>query len=176
MQLGIFNSIFQLRTIILFVPTTLASVALPMMASFSSTKNYVDFNKVFKYFFFIAFAIGLLTNLFMLLFADLIIDFYGKEFNISKSLIIVIASTSFLASIQLPFGVFINSIGRMWVGFGMNLLWGVILVIVLMLLLRIDASQSALQLAWSYFIAYCILGCALVYYVYHTNRSFKSNM
>ena len=76
---------------------------------------------------------------------------YGRDFRADWLTLVVSLATTVIVSVQLPVGNLIAACDRMWLGFGMNLVWAITFLISAWLLL----SWGALGLVSARLIGYC---------------------
>lgn len=149
-ELAIFDAANQWRTIILFVPLLLSKVSLPMLSNVSHDRNH--FKKIMN----INIALNLIFSFFLgsiiIIFSNSIMGSYGKEFTEGRSVLIILVITTILISINNIVGQAIASQGKMWLGFFLNFIWGILLIS--FALLFISYGFGALGLAISFFISY----------------------
>lgn len=124
-QLAIFEAADQWKIIILFIPSAISNVVLPILSSIVN-ENTKDFWRVLRINIYLNAGISLVLTLVICLFGSFIMDLYGKDFGGSATLIILCASTVF-TSISTVVGLSISSRNKMWIGFGFNLLWALML-------------------------------------------------
>lgn len=164
-QLGVFNSIYQLRNIIVFLPNSLSSIFLPMMTATYHSKKFLELKKILKMFMAVSFLFGLGVNLVVILFTNQIVSYFGASFEIERELIYVVSFTNLLLTIQIALGVFLNSVGKMWQGFWANLLWAIILISSFRIILEYGLLSGSVSLSYSYLIAYVFAGVLLYFFM-----------
>jgi Na+-driven multidrug efflux pump len=131
------------------------------MSSAYQLKKFIDFKRIFAVFVLVSFTFGLGVNLSVVLFSNQIISYLGASFKIEEELIYVISITNLLLATQLPLGVFLNSIGKMWLGFWVNLFWAFILIVSFFCVLKANWFSGSVSLSYSYLLAYILLGVLL---------------
>lgn len=152
-QMALFDVANQWRMTILFIPGALSQIILPMLSSsLSNRDNYkIIFLKNLKL------NILISSGMFLLIwvFSSLISDFYGNGFQNVQIPLIIMALSTVLVAINNVVGQVIASQGKMWLGFILNLVWAMILIIASYIMLYIY-KLGATGLAISYFISYFI--------------------
>lgn len=143
-EMGVFNAANQWRTLILFLPSTVATIVLPVLAHLEGKKDRHRQKKVLYYNVLFVGGFTLFTALGVTLFAPLIMSGYGQEYVAgAKALILLVFSAVLSATIGV-IGQSIASSGQMWWGAGLNLIWALALVISAALLIRWGAVGLAL--------------------------------
>jgi O-antigen/teichoic acid export membrane protein len=160
--MGHYDAAEQWNAIILFVPSTLAGIIIPILTNILAEGTRQQYQKVIK--------INLLINVFITVFAALavclltsfILKSYGAEFSdkITFRLLVIATIPSAVAAVL---GNIITSEGKMWVGFTLNFLWAVWLIL-FSLLFVVKMGYGATGLAVALFCAYSLL--AVSSYVY----------
>lgn len=125
-QLAIFEAADQWKIIILFIPSAISNVVLPILSSVVNQSKQ-DFWKVLKINIYLNAGISFILTCIVCLFGSYIMNLYGKDFGGSLTLIILCASTIF-TSISTVVGLSISSRNKMWTGFAFNLLWAVFII------------------------------------------------
>lgn len=75
---------------------------------------------------------------------------YGPEYAAGIPTFVIMILTAILYTSQVQTGFILQAMGRMWLAVGINGLWGLILLSVLLL----TVSMGSVGYAWAYFIAY----------------------
>lgn len=163
-QMAIFDAANQWRTIIIFIPTILSQIALPL---FSSSLNTNDkFNYILKVNIKINFVISLLVTLIVSIFSVPIMKLYGSDFEEGWSVLILLALSAVLFSIGNILGKVLASKGEMWLGFIFNFIWAVLIIAVSYLLLK--EGFGAVGLAVANFISYLLFTIIIYVYIFRT--------
>ena len=151
-QLGIFSAANQWRIAILFIPGMLAQVVLPMLSNLNNQIDYAKYTKVLKYNILINGGTALLMAACVALLARLIMRSYGPGFEQGLWVLVCLAFTTVLVSVNNVVGQAIASKGHMWVGLSFNTLWAIVLLFATFIL--IPLGYGALGLAIANLIAY----------------------
>ncbi|MGA2114357.1 MAG: oligosaccharide flippase family protein [Bryobacteraceae bacterium] len=155
-EMGIFNAANQWRAALLFLPTLIGQVVIPILASLQDVQGRSSARKV---------LLGsMLTNglctlpllVILVPFASWIMSFYGRAFSTHGAVLQVSLLSGVLLAIQTPVGNLITAFGRMWSGFFMNAGWAVCLV---------GTAHGLLVLGWG---AQALACAFLVAYLAHT--------
>jgi O-antigen/teichoic acid export membrane protein len=126
-QLGTLRVVDQLRNLLIYVPTVLLGPTFAIMAN--SMQKPAIVTKVLEYSIIISGLVVFPIGLFITLLGDqLLASLYGPEF---KSGVVALACAMIVAGIQatnLGLANVIAATGRMWFGFGLNLVWGLLFI------------------------------------------------
>lgn len=151
-EMAIFDAANQWRSAILFIPAILSQIALPLL---SGSDNGQQFNRILKLNVFINFIIALIMAIGITLFSTFIMKSYGEDFAEGNIVLIILAFSTVLISINNVIGQAIASKGRMWIGFIFNLIWGIILLTSSFILIKL--GYGAKGLAYSFLLSYTFL-------------------
>lgn len=156
-SLGIYEAADQWKVIILFVPGAIANILLPIFSNIQGADNSKSFSKTLNYSIIVNGCIALLLFCMVLLGQHIIMDFYGKEYKDSGTLVILCFSTIF-SSVAQVMTLSLISKGKVWGSFILNFIWALILVVSAYVMLK--NNMGVLSLAWANVIAYsmhCVL-------------------
>ena len=151
-EMAMFSVANQWRSAILMVPAILAQIVLPLL---SSSTNQGQFMRILKLNIKINFIVALLMATTISILSNSIMKIYGKDFGQGNIILIILAFSTILISINGVIGQAIAGKGRMWIGFFFNAIWGVVLLSSTFILLEL--GYGAEGLAYSYLISYTIL-------------------
>lgn len=152
-SLASFDIANQWRSTILFIPSALAQVALPLLsASVDNKSDYINiFNKNLKINFYLSFGMAL----FFVIISPLIVNLYNNSYEDALGpLIIMFITTGFIA-VNNVIGQAIASQGKMWLGLFVNFIWGAVLIAGCFLFVSY-LKWGATGLALAYVISYAI--------------------
>ncbi len=125
-EMGVFNAANQWRAVLLFVPSVMGQVLIPMTSSMSR-----DNKRGIRSATGAAIAVNALCSapiLIALLFMSRsIMTLYGPSFSGHGTVLKLTAATGALLAIQVPIGNLIAGLGRMWIGALQNLGWAIVL-------------------------------------------------
>jgi O-antigen/teichoic acid export membrane protein len=151
-EMGIYNAAYQWLIIILFVPGTLAGIILPLLTNLNQNENSKNYFRVLKYNIIINILIATVISITIILFSKLIMLSYGYSFIAGQKVLIILALTAVLISYNNVVGQAIASKGKMWIGFILNFLWAIILILTSLYFAR--NIQGAIGLSKAFLIAY----------------------
>lgn len=125
-ELAIYEVATQWRVIILFIPSSIVHIVLPILSSIN-VEDHNKFWKVLKYNIFLNAGLSFLVTLLVCIFSPLIMKLYGRGFTDPYPLIVLSLSTIF-SSISSVVGASIQSRSKIWAGFSFNLIWAIIVL------------------------------------------------
>lgn len=151
-EMAVFDVSEQWYYILLFIPSSLSSIVLPILTNTSSEGSKRQYMYLIKINLLINIGVTLLLGLIIGVFSPFINQLYGKDFtNYSPMLIMLV--TAIICAANNVLGQVIASKGKMWVGFGLNSLWAVWLILFSILFI-IKMNLGALGLAYAMLISY----------------------
>lgn len=144
-EVGLLSSVFQWRTLVLFLPAIFVKVALPMMSSSTnksgSRSNYSD-TLIFTHSLTIIVIFPLAI---LLMFAsEWVMSLYGSEFKGGAIVLISLMGSIMISGLGSAASPAIQSQGKMWLGFLINFTHGIIILTVVYLF---ASSWGALSFA-----------------------------
>lgn len=153
-EMGMFNAANQWFAALLFLPAALSQPVLPILSERLGTGDHMISARVLKVSMILN---GCIVTPFAVVGSVLspwIMNLYGPGFSPSWPVLVVVLLTAAIFAIQHPVGHIISASGRMWLGFIMNLGWGLVFVTSTWCFL----SKGALGLAGARGIAYFVHG------------------
>ncbi|MGJ1335529.1 oligosaccharide flippase family protein [Sphingobacterium siyangense] len=160
-QMANFDIANQWRNTILFIPTALAQIALPLLSS--SLENHSDYKIILHKNLKLNIYLAISLVSFFVLSSPVIVKFYGNKYNDSLIPLIIMFITTGFITVNNVIGQVIASQGKMWLGFYVNFLWACILVIACYLLVVIF-SLGAIGICVAYLVSY--IAHTLIQYTY----------
>ena len=152
-EMAYFDIANQWRNTILFIPAALSQIALPMLsAAVRDPKLYKStYIKNLKLNFYIAIAMVVI----FVAASPVIIYTYGKEYQEAFYPLIIMFFTTGLIALNNVIGQVIASRNKMWLGFLVNLIWGIVLII-LSYVFIVEFHWGAIGISLAYMISYMI--------------------
>lgn len=150
-ELAIFDVANQWRGTILFIPAALAQIVLPLLSS--SLDDRDEYRNVFDKNLRINLILGMFLVIFFVLLSPIIVKFYGDKYNDALFPLIIMFTTTGFLTVNNVIGHAIASQGKMWIGFFVNFLWAIVLLISCYLLVII-LQLGAIGVSFSYLISY----------------------
>lgn len=153
LEMAEFDIANQWRNTILFIPTALSQIALPLLTSaLNDNKNY---KKIFNLNIKINFYLGFIMTVVFVALSPFIIDFYGEKYERAIYPLIIMFITTFLITVNNVIGQAIASQGKMWYGFYVNAIWAIVLIICSYILI-VKYQLGAIGLSLAFLISYII--------------------
>lgn len=153
-EMGIFSAANQWRIAILFIPNMLSQVVLPLLSNLNAESESQRYRKVLILNIILNTGISLAIVLPLVLFAHLVMNAYGPDFEQGKNVLRILAFTAVLMAANNAVGQAIISKGKMWIGFMFNILWAIALLTGTLMLLY--NGYGALGLACATLLAYVL--------------------
>lgn len=147
-ELAVYEAAEQWRTIILFVPTAISHIVLPLLSSVSGNDSK-KFWKILNFNLLINMSLALCVALVVSLFSGAIVSLYGSGYSNRWPLLLLSMSTVFSVFANVV-GSSIASRAKMWVGFSFNLIWATLMVLFTSTFLHLGATGNALAILISY--------------------------
>lgn len=168
-ELAIYEAAEQWRIIILFIPSAVGQIVLPILSSLvnGSAKTYW---KVLYLNMIINFVVTLILVVGISMFSNSIMQAYGDDFNDIYTLI-VLCSSAIFAAISNVVGAAIASRAKMWIGFMFNLIWAILVIGFAQLFLKMNYGAFAIALAFLF--AYIIHTIYQYLYLLKFKRVYK---
>ena len=151
-EMAIFDAANQWRNAILFLPTIISQILLPLLAN--SNNNKLQFKKLLKYSILTNFSITSIIAITISGFSGLIMKSYGSDFYSGRNVLIILVFTTTLIATNSTIGQAIASKGKMWIGFLLNSIWAIVMLSTSYILLTNGYGAKGLAIAYliSYFI------------------------
>jgi O-antigen/teichoic acid export membrane protein len=159
-QMGIFNAANQWRTAILFLPTILSQPVLPVLSELYSTRQNRAYMNILRLDLLATSIISGGLALFASLGAVGIMRLYGKDFAGNELVLVLLSLSAVFTALAGVGGSVISSLGKMWAGFLLNLLWAG-----LFCLLVLGLQRGADGLAMAYLGSYVVHLLTVLVYV-----------
>lgn len=152
-EMGIFNAANSWQKAILFLPSCIGGIALPMLSELHTNSDRIQYRQALKYNLIVNSAAALLAFAFVAAFSQIIMKTYGAQFASGYLVLIILSLSSVMIAVGSVVGNVLASKGRMWTGFTFNLCWAVIM---LMLAFYMVPKYGAMGLAITNLIAYVV--------------------
>lgn len=151
-ELAIFEAANQWRLILLFIPKIIGDITLPLIANSKGNKSI--YKQIIKYTIISNILITSIIAIIISIASNYIMNFYGEEYTKGQNVLVILAFTSVLVSINSSIGHVIASQDNMWIGFAFNFLWAILLVISMYFfsIYNLGAYGLAMSYLLSYFI------------------------
>lgn len=151
-KMGLFDAAFQWYVAILFIPSLIGKIILPILSDLKESSQGGDYLQALKLSLISNFGISFLIAIIVSFFSPFIMGIYGEEFTDGSTILILLACSAVLVSVNNVVGQAIMSKGKMWEGMVLNIFWGLALVVFSSIF--IGAGYGAIGLALAYLISY----------------------
>jgi O-antigen/teichoic acid export membrane protein len=151
-EMGIFAAANQWRNAILFLPSMLASVCLPMLANLRKAPDRQSYRKILRMNLTLSFLSTLAVAVPVSAFGRTIMAGYGSSFVSGSTVLVILCGVSVIGASLNVIGQTIASEGRMWFGFVLNAVWAAILLAACFVL----RERGAIGLALANLAAYSV--------------------
>ena len=126
-ELAVYEAAEQWRIIILFIPTAICHVILPILSSLS-TNDDRRYWRVLKLNLGLNAGISLAITLTVSLLSSFIMGLYGSIYSTDTITLVILSSSTIFSSMASVVGAAIQSRAKVWHGLGFNILWSSIVV------------------------------------------------
>lgn len=150
-ELAIFTVALQWKTLIIYIPSQFGQFK-PIYTDLMANKKYNELRKLFTKITISSILFVLPIILLGVVFGRFILTLYGKGYEMGYIPFIIMLFSALLITIQSQIGSLFQAIGKMWIGFMLNLIWSII-VVGLFYYIR---HLGSLGYAISYFLAYFV--------------------
>lgn len=145
-ELAGFEAADQWRTIILFLPSSISHIALPILSSLSCGSN----NRYWRTFWLnmglnggVAFVMATLVSCL----SPFIMGFYGSSYTSDSMTLIILSASTVFSSMASVVGASIYSRAKSWTGFAFNTVWAMMLISFSFLFLKQGLGAKGIALA-----------------------------
>ena len=172
-ELAIYEVADQWKVIILFIPTAISQVVLPILSGLSTDDNQKQFWKVLRINLFLNAGIALVIASIVSCCSPFIMSFYGSAYT-KYSVLIVLAFSTVFSSMASIIGLSIYSRAKMWVSFAFNFLWA--LMLILLSLLFLHYGYRSLGVSYAILLSYIIHSINQFIYLFKIHRENTLNI
>lgn len=152
-EMANFDLASQWRNTILFIPSALSQIVLPLLSS--SIQDEKSYKKIFNINLKINFYLGFGLALLFTILSPLIMKLYGENYQNALLPMVIMFITTAIITVNNVIGQAIASQDKMWLGFLVNLIWALTLISFTYLTINIY-NMGALGLSISFLISYII--------------------
>jgi O-antigen/teichoic acid export membrane protein len=128
MELGLVSIFLQIQLIYNFLPGILNSIWLPKLNQLYNTDRNGYFLSLKKLFFYSG-GVSLAIFLFLIIFSEPILSIFSPRYLPYLNVFYLFNASFLLSNIIATAGQHIMSSDQMWLGFGLNIIWGIVLVL-----------------------------------------------
>ncbi len=144
-ELAIYDVAEQWKLILLFIPGAISQIVLPIMSSLNKDNKH-QFWKILHTNILLNVCVTASLSILILLFSNYIMNLYGNGFDDPLPLVLLSFSTIF-TSISTILGLSISSLAKMWVWFGVSVIWSFTTIILAYVFVQLGYQASGLALA-----------------------------
>jgi O-antigen/teichoic acid export membrane protein len=149
-EMGIFNAANQWRLALVFIPAIINQVLLPILSDLHGAENSRQFRSLLRASLFLVLIISSIAAIPVLLFSRHILGAFGTGFTSGQSVLLLLVFAATLSNLVGPLGSALSSMGKMWVGFALNVIWACVFLVAAGQLV----GKGAVGLGWAYAISY----------------------
>lgn len=153
-EMAIFDISEQWYLMVLFIPNSIGGIILPMLSNSISQSSNNNYKNIIKLNLIVNCAIVSVLALIFIIAAPFIMKFYGKSFANYLPLRILLFA-SILQTVNSILGQVIASKARMWLGFAVNLFWGISFVLSAIIFVRY-LNLGSVGLSYAFLISYIL--------------------
>lgn len=151
-QIAVLGIAMQWFGIIMFIPTNVSRVVLPILSSLPKHGGAGERLSTLRF----SVAInGILSGVLLIgvyLFSSEILSLYGEQYRTGESTMLFIALAALLLAVQTPIGNLLAANGDMWLGARMNFVWALVYVGMSFALMSFGAQGVAMALLAGYLV------------------------
>lgn len=153
-ELALYHAAYQWHGPLIFLPMILLSVSMPVLVQDWEAGSLYRFRKVFLWNIGFMLVISVIPVFFITTLSSWIMSLYGNDYREGWLLLILLVATAPVHALAKVASTALYGMNRAWIVFGLNLLWGGIM---LFLALTLTPSFGVLGLAIAFLTAYCFL-------------------
>ncbi len=154
-ELGLYEASDQWRIIILFIPSALSNIVLPILSSYIGKEDERTFKGALKINVVLNVGVSLVMAAGVIILSKWILQTYGPGFD-TPSVLIYLALSTVFSSFASVVGMAIVSQGKTWIGLAFNMIWS--LNFILFSYISLTHGAGATGVAFSLMIAYMLHG------------------
>ncbi len=153
-EIATFDVAEQWYYVVLFIPSSLSTMLLPILTNTNYNGSDNQYTKLLKINILLNAAVTISIAILVAILSPLIYKSYGKEFTNFQPLLIMLI-TVIICAINNVFGQVIISKGKMWLGFGVNTLWALWLILSSIFFIG-KLQMGAIGLAYALLVSYTL--------------------
>jgi O-antigen/teichoic acid export membrane protein len=167
-ELGLYAAADKWRVLIVFVPTYVFAMVMPVLSNLHGEGDAAAFQKVFKANVQLNGSLVLVMSAAIAVFAGPLMRVYGNAFRGGRVVLLVLAFAAMAQVFNTMLGQPLVAAHKMWWRFGFDVLFVVLLVGLAWVLIP---KRGAVGLAWAYGVGYATAGLGL--FVFSFRKSFS---
>jgi O-antigen/teichoic acid export membrane protein len=149
-EMGVFTAASQWRNAILFLPSAVGGIVLPVLANLGAEGRHRTYSRVLLVNLAFTAAVAAGFALLVCVFAGPIMNAYGPGFRAGALVLLYLAIAAVVTATANVIGQAIASQGRMWEGLALNAFWAAVLLVCTRLFVASGAKGLALATLASY--------------------------
>lgn len=153
-QMALFDAANQWRIGILFIPSTIGQIVLPMLSDYHHLEDQASFRFILKINLYVNAGAALAIALPVAALSPWIMKSYGAGFVGGAWVLIILSASTIVSAVNNVIGQAIVSAGKMWLGLFFNTLWAISMVVVSYICIK--RGYGAIGLATAYLFAYLL--------------------
>ena len=161
LEMAFYEAANQWRIMILFLPTMVAQIVLPILSEKSEDKG--SFLKIFKLNIKINALMSSLAALFVLVLSPYLMGLYGDGFDKEYLVLLVLAIATIFVSVNEVIVRTIASKNKLWLNLGINIVWGALQIGLTYYF--VNQGHGALGLVLALLISYAVRGVIQLMYI-----------
>lgn len=122
-EMGLFAAANHWRQALVVIPSILGAVALPILSNLHGVRDYTTYLKILKTNLGVVAAMTLVPALILAAMSPVILGVYGSEFQVGWLAMVWLLVAGVFFALANVLGQMIASIGRVWIGLGLNICW-----------------------------------------------------
>lgn len=144
---AIYEAADQWRTIVLFIPASIAQIVLPLLSSLSS-KGADTYWKVLNINLVLNVTVATIVTLFVSICSPWIMRLYGSAYVSNYLTLVLLISSTIFTSAATVVGAALQSRAKTWTGLCFNILWALLTIFLTHIFLNKGLGANAISLAF----------------------------
>jgi O-antigen/teichoic acid export membrane protein len=157
-QLGVYSAADRWRLLILFVPTSVFGMVVPVLSNLYGAGDLMGYKRVYRAHILLNSGLALVPAIVMLLIAAPIMSLYGESFQSGWPILMILALAAVPEALNAILGHPLIVAGAMWQRFAFDMLLAVVFICMAFLLIP---RWGAVGLASAYFLAFSVTSLGL---------------
>ncbi len=168
-ELAIFSVALQWMTMTTYIPSQMGQVK-PIYTDLFAHGKYDELKKVFRNITFSSVVLVLPVVVIGIRFSRNILSLYGSGYETGYVTFSLMMGTALLITMQSQIGTLLQSIGKMWAGFLLNLLWSIVIIGVFYSFKNLGSVGYAIGYVTAYGVHTVSSYCVVIYYFSRKER------
>jgi len=169
-EMGLLNAADQWQTMMLFVPTLLSAVILPVLSERLSRGDLAGSRQTIRGAIKINLCLVVPVSILASIVSPYIMGFYGNGFREGwPTLVMVLLATVFMAVIM-PANQVLAALGKMWIGLILNVVWAIVIILGTISFLDLGSLGLASARAGGYALHSILVFVCVLYFLNKAER------